>query len=284
MYNADEHNQKLAEQDEKWGLGRLSDDGSQIIGGFRNELERLANSDNKEVIAALADAGVTSPRVPRRFYLSNSQEAVVWADDAGWHSAAIFNGEQINFSAATRDEVLMLPERHLQQNSGPHFKEISEAQKLNVVRLAQNRDVLTALGSYLYFRIGDEATDMHPEEIASNPKFLPVMNEAVYFVFRHANNAYFPTPEAEASLAKFAGDRPLTLALCNAWWLAYQDDIGQRRAAQAPAPEKELVPSQEEVTAEMETLGDSALEKLRSQTMRKRAQEIRRFNDRIYGR
>ena len=267
-WDQDQHARDLEKGD---AFNRLCDDCHPVPGGFRSELEKLANTDHPEVIAALAEHNIVSPRVPVRFFLSNNQAAVVWADDAGWHSAAVFNGEQINFSAATRDEVLMLPERYLQQNSGPHFKEITEAQKLNVVRLAQNGDPLTALGTYLYFRIGDEATNMHPDEIASNPAFLPVMNEAVYFVWRHVNNAYVPTPEAEAALAKFAGDRPLTLALCNAWFLAYQDEIGQRRADQADAPETEPLVTQDD----LERLSDRDLAKLRTAALQMRARRVR---------
>lgn len=267
-WDQDQHARDLEKVDV---FNRLCDDCHPVPGGFRSELEKLANSDNKEVIAALAEHNISSPRVPQRFYLSNGQEAVVWADDSGFHSAAIFNGEQINFSAATRDEVLMLPERYLQQKSGPHFNELTDDQRLNIVRLAQNGDWQTALGSYLYFVLGDEVTTQHPEQIASNPKWLPAMNSGVYFVWRHMNNSYFASAETEAALSQFAGDRPLTIALCNAWWLAYQDDIGQRRADQADAPETDPLVTQDD----LERLSDRDLAKLRTAALQMRARRVR---------
>jgi hypothetical protein len=266
-------------------FNRLTDDAIPVLGGLRTKLEELANTDNAEVIAALAEHGVMSPRVPQPFHLSNGQKATVWADDSGWHSAAIFDGQQVNFTADSRDGAMMLSEKYLQQNHAPHFNELTEGQRLNIARLAQNGDWQSALGTYLYFVLGDEVTDMHPEEIASNPKFVPVMNQAVYFVFRHVTNGYVPTPEAEVSLAKFAGDRPLTMSLCSAWWLTYLDDIGQRRAAQADAPENERqpAPTPEEIQQGLESLSDEQLNKLHLQTLQHRGHAIRRFDERMRG-
>jgi len=194
-------------------------------------------------------------------------------------------GEELDCVGDDRDSVMMSAEQHPARNRGPHFKELREGKKLNIARLAQNGDWQSALGTYLYFVLGDEVTDQHPEEIASNPKWLPVLNAAVYYVWRHATNGYVPSPEAEESLAKFAGDRPLTMSLCSAWWLTYLDDIGQRRAAQADAPENERqpAPTPEEIQQGLESLSDEQLNKLHLLTLQRRGHAIRRFDERMRG-
>jgi hypothetical protein len=282
-WDQDAHSRDMC--DEKTDVfNRVVDEVAQHPGGLRRQLEALANSDHPEVAQVLADAGIENPRIRRKFYLSDGAEGAIFADDAGWHAQIVIGGQTLTFTAGDKDDAMAAAERHAISLRGPHFKTLDEGQLLNIARLAQNGSWQEAIGTFLYFRLGDVVTDQHPEQIASNPKWLPVMNEAVYYVWRHTNNAYVGTPEAEAALARFAGDRPLTMQLCNAWWLAYQE-LGERRAAQAPAPENERqpAPTAEEIQQGLESLSDEAIEKLRTQALKHRGHAIRRFDERMRG-
>ncbi len=281
-WDQDAHSREMQEGDV---FNRLVDEVAQHPGGLRSQLLALANTDHPEVAQVLADAGIENPRIRRKFYLSDGAEGAIFADDAGFHAQIVMGGQTLTFTAGDKDDAMAAAERHANSLRAPHFKEISDEQRLNIVRLAQNGSWQEAIGAFLYFRLGDVVTDMHPEQIASTPEFLPVMNESVYFVWRHANNSYVPSPQAEESLARFVGDRPLTMQLCNAWWLAYQDHLGQRRAAQADAPENERQPAatQEQIQEELESLPAEQVERLRLQTLKHRAQLIRRFDQRIGG-
>jgi hypothetical protein len=270
-YNADERNRQIAERDERLGFGQICNDGSTTPGGLRVELAKLV-ATSKEAQQIVLDSGGELPTVPKEFRLSQGEIGTVVADEQGqWTASVTSNGQTFAFRSESRDAALMACERALEKARGPQFKELTEGQRLNIIRLCQNHDVLTALGSYLFFVLGDVVTDKHPDEIASTPEFLPVMNQAVYFCWRHANNAYHATPEAEASLAKFAGDRPLTLGLCNAWFLAYEESTEQRRAAQADAPETEPFVTQDD----LERLSDTDLAKLRTAALQMRARRVR---------
>jgi hypothetical protein len=67
-----------------------------------------------------------------------------------------------------------------------------------------------AIGEYLKCALDGEEPDM---DMLNDPAYLQACNEAVYSVFTDIQLDYSPTPEREAYLSRYAGTRPLTLAL-----------------------------------------------------------------------
>jgi hypothetical protein len=56
----------------------------------------------------------------------------------------------------------------------------------------------------------------------NDPAYLQACNDAVYSVFTDTQLDYSPTPEREAYISRYAGTRPLTLALLEQAWRSCQ--------------------------------------------------------------
>lgn len=89
-------------------------------------------------------------------------------------------------------------------------RNLPTAERLRVTRLAQSGRVDAAIGEYLKCALDGEEPDM---DMLNDPAYLQACNEAVYSVFTDIQLDYSPTPEREAYLSRYAGTRPLTLAL-----------------------------------------------------------------------
>jgi hypothetical protein len=94
---------------------------------------------------------------------------------------------------------------------------LSTAERLRVTRMAQSGRADAAIGEYLRCSLGGEEPDM-----LNDPAYLQACNDAVYSVFTDTQLDYSPTPEREAYLMRYAGTRPLTLALLQATWAGCQ--------------------------------------------------------------
>ena len=283
-WDQDAHSRDLEKTDQ---FNRMVDEVAQHPLGLRRQLEALANSDNSEVIAALAEHGITSPRVPQRFRLSNGQEATVWADDSGWHSAAIFNGEQINFSAAnaTRDEVLMLPEKYLQQNSGP--RELTEAELTRLARMVQRGETVAACELAVALRLNGK--DRRSErEILEDPRYRKLLDESAVTIWRFSRREYVFDQEFEDLLARAAKTKPLSVNTVDCLFDLFQEQKAAaarstRPAAPVAGPESEQ-PSQEEIQVGLENLTDKQLADLKTKTLRERGRRVMALDREMFGR
>ena len=254
-------------------------------GGLRSRLEQLAASDSPDAVAMLREAGFESPHAHRLFHLSDGTVGEVFADQNGtWHARVNIAGKTLDFAGEDRDGVMMSAERHAQKNRGP--RELTETEALRVARLAQSGQSAAACDLYVRLRLDGEA-QRSDEEILTDPKLASLLNSAAITIWRYTRPDYVLDQEFEDIVARAAEIRPLTVNNVDYLFDRFQESHAARaarRPAQTDIPQNELEPAQADVQAELETLSDSALEKLRTQTLRHRGHLIRQFHERVAGR
>jgi hypothetical protein len=257
-------------------FNRLCDDVIQTKGGLRAKLEQLANSDSAEVNAILEEHGITNPRVPQKFHLSNGQRAAVWLDNSGWHAAAIFDGQQINFAADSRDGAMLACENHLQKNLEPH--ELSESELLRVAHMVQSGQTVSALELYVQLSLGKKVEDESASAVLENPKYRSVLNKAAFTVWTYSRQDYCPNNEFIDVLNEVAASKPLTTAVIDSLYDKFCDDRAHlvrsaRRTAEPASPENGPVTQDD-----LEKLSSVEIAKLRTATLLERARRVRQFN------
>jgi hypothetical protein len=287
MYNADEHNQKLAEQDEKWGMGRLSDDTIQNPGGLRSELLKLAatSRDAQEVLAA---EGIELPTVPKKFRLSQSEIGTIVADTKGlWTASIVVDGQTLTFQSEDRDFAMMSAERYLEKNRGP--RDLTSSEALKVARLAQSGESAQAIELYVALRLNGK-DHRSAEDILTDPALTGLLNDAARYVWSYTRPDWSPSPAFDELLDRISATRVMTVNSIDILFDRFQEQqAGAARAPRQAAPQAAATPenarqpaqSAEEIQNELEHLDDAALEKLRMQTLKHRGNAIRRFDQRM---
>jgi hypothetical protein len=128
------------------------------------------------------------------------------------------------------------------------------------------------------------------QDILNDPGLVGVLNDGSRFIFACTRLDYIPCAEFDELLDRVSASKPLNLNTID--WLFDRFQDNQAAAARAPrqaapqaaaTPERERQPaaSPEQVQASLETLTDEQVEKLRAQSLRHRADLVRRFNARM---
>lgn len=132
-------------------------------------------------------------------------------------------------------------------------KELTRAEKLTVARIAQAGDVPGAIEEYLKFALPG-TTSEQLLDVISDPDYLPLCNESVYFTFINSTPGYIDNETNRSFIEDYCGDRPFNLNLLQA---AFEE---LKKAQLVPPEPDELSP--ENADKRFEELPDEELAKL----------------------
>jgi hypothetical protein len=150
-------------------------------------------------------------------------------------------------------------------------RNLSERERLHVIRLAQSGNTQEAIDQFLRYSLDDDSPSL---DILSDPAYRGALDTAVLFVFETATVDYVPNEERRSFLLHYAAGRPLTFNLLNQAWSTLKQreasyartemlDTFQRREATAPT------------VKEIDALGDDAVDALFHSSLRAYADNIR---------
>jgi hypothetical protein len=262
-----------------------SDDGQFSM---RDESSSSRGADLKAFLANLDREAVVEMRDPellRQFDEQHGSGTTVHANGipfqvyqrgGKWRATGTTpDGTLHRFTAESRDGLFPKIMRATKpQNS---FNELTEEQKLQVVRLAQSGDRLTAIGTYLRFAIGDARAAQYdgPIEMLSDPALTPAMDAACDFCWFHSNPHATDDPAWHEYKKRILAGRPATFALLDAIWLRYQDHMENSAEPDQQTEEPaEAEPNPREIVAGLNDLDDSEVEQLMASTKRQYAREV----------
>jgi hypothetical protein len=160
--------------------------------------------------------------------------------DGAWHADGDVNGARRRFTDADREALLGKLGQIAKQNP---YRELTESQKLEVIRLAQSGDRLSAIGTYLKHSIGEAGMSKYnsPIEAMYDPALVPIMSKCAEFVWFHSNSHAVDSPEWHAYKDRVLAGRPVTIELLQAIWMRWQVYLEDRPAPQPQADEPEDV-------------------------------------------
>jgi hypothetical protein len=266
--------------------GLFSQAANDVPGSLRRNILQLAVTNN-EAQDVLRENNIDLPTIAKVFSLSCGETGTIVADENGlWRATILFEGKTVTFQSEDRDSAMMACENYISKHRGP--RPLSESELIRLARLTQSGGTIEAIE--LFVALSLDGKDHRSErEILEDPKYKGLLNAAAITIWKFSRQDYVPDPEFEELLDRAAAIKPLTVRIIDAFFDKFEDQKAEharstRRAAQPVAPEGEHIPSQVEVQSELESLSDSALEKLRTQTLRHRGHLIRQFDEQIVGR
>lgn len=152
-------------------------------------------------------------------------------------------------------------------------RELTQAELLHVVRIAQQGGLIDAIGQFLKYALDDEDPSMN---IVHDPAYRGVCDRAVLYVFEVSQTDYSPTPERREYFRRFAAGRPLTISLLQSAWASCQRHE-EANARQSMLGSFQRPRTDEPVTQQgLDDLSDDAIEALYRGTRREIARSSRR--------
>jgi hypothetical protein len=231
----------------------------------------IGSRNLKKFLGAAAQHAEDAGRPPRvTLHISNGVELSVRITKRGtmWVGFVPWNGEWREFQAETYEKLISLLMQTF--NQGPSIRPLSETGRLVVARLCTENRLAEALEKY----VTDRCPGVEPDAV-NDPSYRGLFDDAAWEIFSLSTPDFADTPEVRSAMQKHIGDRPVTLPILRAGWLACQ---------------RGLIPKQNENESTMR-ISDTDLQKLTDDNIvelyggvrRERASEELKFRDLLRG-
>jgi hypothetical protein len=152
-------------------------------------------------------------------------------------------------------------------------RELRAQERLHVIRLAQQGQVIDAIGQFLAYALDGEEASLN---VAYNPAYRPLCDRATLFCFEASQPDYSPTAERREFFRRFAAGRPLTIALLQQAWNACQrqeqNALRDETLGLFQRPRADEAPSAEDLNS----LSDDAVDNLYHSSLREYARGLKR--------
>jgi hypothetical protein len=240
---------------------------------LRRGIEELAEHD-VEVQQVLREHGVVDEQRPRSFKTPGWKGEMRF-DRGAWHfSVQSEEGEQKRFKIAVTDHdaAQIQAARYLGKNR-VQIRALSKDEELYVARLAGMGKRSDAIMNYLAFA----APDFRGTDISTDPKYAEVCNACAWFVFLHSTPQFQDSAETREFMTAYVGSRPVTVELLQFAFEAYREN--EKRSERGLLFEQienhENTSDSEPTYENLDALSDEEISRLRQQTLRERAKNIR---------
>jgi hypothetical protein len=240
---------------------------------LRRGIEELAEHD-PEVQRVLREHGVEDLQRPRSFNTPGWSGEMRFNGGA-WHfRVKSEDGEQKHFKIAVTDHdtAQIQAARYLNRNR-VQIRALSKDQELYVARLAGMGKREEAVMNFLAYSV----PDFHGSDISTDPKYAEVCNQCAWFVFVHGTPQFQDSDEAREFMTAYIGSRPVTVELLQYAFAAYlEHQKKQERGLIFDQIDNHADTTESEPTYEnLDNLPDHEIERLRKETLRLRAKQVR---------
>jgi hypothetical protein len=213
----------------------------------------------------------TAERTPTSIVHAGGCQFKVSFHGGSWHADGTIDGTRRRFTDPDREALLGKLGQIAKQNA---YRELTESQKLEVIRLAQSGDRLSAIGTYLKHSIGEVGMSKYssPIEAMYDPALVPIMSKCAEFVWFHSNSHAVDSPEWHAYKDRILAGRPVTIELLQAIWMRWQVFLEDR-----PAPPQAEIPDEpEDVGGDLNEMSDEEVAQAYRATVRASARSAYR--------
>jgi len=212
-----------------------------------------------EVAHVLAEAGLENPSLPATVYIADKPFTIVF-EQGLWRGEGVLNRMRHRLTAKSRDELinkLMALARKVKRETVE--EELTEAQLLEVGRIAGTGDRVGAIYRYLKYAIPESFAEKYddPNEGVNDPSLRRLTDLVCEFVWLHSRLDASDSDEWQDFKAQYVGNRPISCQLLDNAWTEFSSS--RNRLVFAPAPgtkEPEPLPA----AADIENMTDAEID------------------------
>ncbi len=214
-----------------------------------------AGSD-PEIARLLKEAGIENPNAPSIVHVCD-EPFKVFFDQNTWRSTGTLAGIKYNVTAEDREGLLGKLTQLARRVEAERIHELTESERLQVVRLAQSGDVRGAIALHLRLSIGEERANQYenPNEMMGDRALAGAFDEAAALTWFAARPQVQDSAEFQEFLERYRGGRPLTHDLLDGAHARFQED--QYKRTPLLPPKKEATPT--EIRQSLEDADDETI-------------------------
>ena len=240
---------------------RHPDSGSDFIDERFAPLDNSGSGAGSRALKAFIEEQVAE-QTPATVVHVLDEPFAVFYDKGTWRSTGKLNGMKHALTGKSREEVLDKLVRLGQRVEAERVHELTESERLQVVRLAQSGDARGAIALHLRLSIGETRASEYadPADMLADPALAGVYDECALLTWHAARPGVQDSDEFQEFLHRYRGGRPLNFDLLDAAWtafLSHQEKQATRAAVSRFAKQEE--PSPQEVQRGLEDMSDKEI-------------------------
>ncbi len=235
---------------------RHPDSGSDFIDERFAPLDNSGSGAGSRALKAFIEEQVAE-QTPATVVHVLDEPFAVFYDKGTWRSTGKLNGMKHALTGKSREEVLDKLVRLGQRVEAERVHELTESERLQVVRLAQSGDVRGAIALHLRIAIGEERASQYENqnEMLSDPALSEAFDDAAALTWFAARPQVQDSAEFQEFLERYRGGRPLTHDLLDGAHARFQED--QYKRTPLLPPKKEATPT--EIRQSLEDADDETI-------------------------
>lgn len=196
-------------------------------------------------LKAFIEEQVNRAQGPNQVHLGNDVIGELKQDADGWFCQYQFNGARHITRGSSADDAAVRAARYV-QNWQPDTRDLSAEEEQLVTWMAQSGKAVQAAEKYI--RLAIPRAGELGEKVLTAPKFAATVDEAVFFAWSRARNDYsLADKDFPKYLKRFARHKRLTLAVCDAAFQSYQDELNKAEREAMFQPPVERMPEQSDL-------------------------------------
>jgi hypothetical protein len=248
------------------------------MGMGSSDLKKFLTNPDRESVAELRD-----PEALKKYDEQHGSGTTVYASNVPfqisqrggkWRAQGKTpDGTVHRFTADTRDGLFPKITNAVSETS---VRELSDGERLQVVRIAQSGDPRGAISKYLEFSIGQRRASSYgdAEELLADPRLAQVFDECSMLTWFASRPRVEDSDEFQEFLQRYRGGRPLNHDLLDGAYAAFSNE--RNRIVFAEPPRDEGTTERALTAADLENLSDEQIEAQVKQQAQYNAQNAHR--------
>jgi hypothetical protein len=183
--------------------------------------------------------------------------------DGVWTADGEVNGQRHRYTAPDREALL----GKLMKVARPAIRELTQAQRLEVVRMCQAGEKYKAIDLYIHYALGH--LHRSDEQLLADPALLPLLDQIAEETWFYSEPDAPDSEEWHAFKEQFAANRPLNHDILDSAFAAFKEAAPRVR-------EMDEAEEPEEPEPDLNDLSDEEVQKVYTATVRQSARSARR--------
>ncbi len=244
---------------------------------LRRALTDMAEKDGNdpEIARVLEDGGIENPSAPTVVHIAGQPFTIRY--DAGvWRGEGVLDHKRHRLTGKDKQELIDKFMVLARKSKTESIRELSEGEKLQVVRLAQGGDIRGAIAHYLELAIGEERANQYenPTDMLGDPALSMVFDEAAALTWFASRPRVQDSDEFQDFLQDYRGGRPLNHDLLDGAYSAFSDR--RNRLVFADLPRTQGTSPASPTASDLENMNDQEIEAQMKQQARFNAEAAHR--------
>jgi hypothetical protein len=199
---------------------------SEARGNLLQNIAKMIEEDggDRDIAKALADGGLENPSVGATVHVVGKPFSINFRSGS-WHGEGVLDNKRRRLTASSRDALINKFMELAKETRRETLHQLTQSERLQIVRVAQSGDVRGAIANYLRLSIGEDRASRYenPSDMLGDESLAETFDDAAALTWFAARPKVQDSEDFQDFLEDYRSGRPLNHDLLDGAWSAFTD-------------------------------------------------------------